>query len=583
VLKTISGDTGSIECFGKVAGWLNECEENHTLCKTERKINAPLPTRVLDVLADGVRLLETEGQIEKYVCLSHRWIEGHTTRTTASNLEQRKIAIVWNELPKTYQDAIVFTRRLGLRYLWIDSLCIIQGTDSDDWSTEAPKMGRYYRDAYITISAGSAVEVGDGCFKETSKGEMLKVRSHPSPSEPPTEWVARLRKPLFHEGSPLHYRGWVYQEHLLSARVVHFGDEVVWECAQVTKCECGHFPLNSTEYDNRGLGPIWSGMNPDIGESYPQYGRKRAHLAALHTRPELLQHRWYDMVGQYTRRKLTYDSDIFPALAGLAKQMMVVRKSSYLAGLWKDSMSVDLLWRCRCPSDYSRPREWRAPTWSWAASKSPVDYYHLVTYMDIETATLGYTILENFLEFTGVTCVPVNPPDPTMSLKSATLSLRGPLFTTNTSWLLSVNPPPEDEEALKATMMDRCDELNALFVPTLGKPVEDINFSPWSRNISDRGQHLTIDLHVPIMTEVEESQMEARELEFWPDVIEPDVLAVEEKDIFCLLAAKTQGGFLSLVLRRKGFGEDVVYERIGLLRHQQPLRDNLLKSGLTLV
>jgi hypothetical protein len=66
-------------------------------------------------------------------------------------------------------------------------------------------------------------------------------------------------------------------------------------------------------------------------------------------------------------------------------------------------------------------------------------------------------------------------------------------------------------------------------------------------------------------------------------VIEPDVLAVEEKDIFCLLAAKTKGGFLSLVLSRKGFGEDVVYERIGLLRHQQPLRDNLLKCELTLV
>lgn len=215
-----------------------ECQAQHSLCKLGTNASTPLPTHVLDVHplngVPDVRLLETNGELDKYVCLSHSWIEGHTITTTSSNIERRTESVPWNDLPGTFQDAVTFARHLGLRYIWINSLCIIQSLDSGDWSKEAPKIGQYYRNACITVSAASAITVQDGCFKETPKGETVKIRPNTSGVFP--EYVAHFRRPLPHGGSPLHHRGWVFQEHLLSTRIVHFGEEVVWECAQVTKC-----------------------------------------------------------------------------------------------------------------------------------------------------------------------------------------------------------------------------------------------------------------------------------------------------------------------------------------------------------
>src|SRR5438034_1924444 len=68
-------------------------------------------------------------------------------------------------LPKTFQDAVLLTRALGVRYLWIDSLCIIQD-DEKDWKRENPKMGEVYQYATITIAAAHARDSSEGCFYE---------------------------------------------------------------------------------------------------------------------------------------------------------------------------------------------------------------------------------------------------------------------------------------------------------------------------------------------------------------------------------------------------------------------------------
>lgn len=71
--------------------------------------------------------------------------------------------IPWFELPKTFQEAIALTRKLGVRYLWIDSLCIIQD-DHHGWEVESAKMATIYSLSYLTIAATHAADSQQGCF-----------------------------------------------------------------------------------------------------------------------------------------------------------------------------------------------------------------------------------------------------------------------------------------------------------------------------------------------------------------------------------------------------------------------------------
>jgi hypothetical protein len=64
-------------------------------------------------------------------------------------------------LPRTFQDAVLVTRRLGVKYLWIDSLCIIQD-DVEDWQTESGKMADIYSDAYLVIGANRSADCNGG-------------------------------------------------------------------------------------------------------------------------------------------------------------------------------------------------------------------------------------------------------------------------------------------------------------------------------------------------------------------------------------------------------------------------------------
>jgi hypothetical protein len=92
----------------------------------------PFPKRVLDLLSDkanltaDVRLCETQDQRSRYSCLSHCWGQSRHLTTLTSNIDHFKEGISWSQLPPTFQDAIIFARKFGFRYIWIDSLCIVQ-------------------------------------------------------------------------------------------------------------------------------------------------------------------------------------------------------------------------------------------------------------------------------------------------------------------------------------------------------------------------------------------------------------------------------------------------------------------------
>ncbi|KAK4190632.1 P-loop containing nucleoside triphosphate hydrolase protein [Podospora australis] len=117
-------------------------------------------------------LVSLMGVPADYVCLSRRWGDSKFLTTTTLNIDAHKTSIKTSDMPKTFQDAISFTRSLGLRYLWIDSLCIIQD-DLDDWKAEAEAMARVYMNSYLTLMAVDASSAESGLFRPV-KGRLKR-------------------------------------------------------------------------------------------------------------------------------------------------------------------------------------------------------------------------------------------------------------------------------------------------------------------------------------------------------------------------------------------------------------------------
>ena len=125
--RLASGNTGSQACMDLLRAQLDNCTQKHTFCKNNSAV--VLPARLLEISATesgelAVRLAETNSKVGRYVCLSHKWIEGQTITTTTSNIDERRAGIPWNELPRTFREAVTVTHTLGFEYIWIDSLAI---------------------------------------------------------------------------------------------------------------------------------------------------------------------------------------------------------------------------------------------------------------------------------------------------------------------------------------------------------------------------------------------------------------------------------------------------------------------------
>ncbi|KAG7406730.1 hypothetical protein Forpe1208_v014520 [Fusarium oxysporum f. sp. rapae] len=377
-LPDITGNTSSEAAFRVIEGWIQTCDRDH-MCRGDDE--GFLPNRVLDVGGCGVGFyIHLSDVIEhsidggNYVCLSHCWGpaggEG-LLKTTRRNIRQLSATIDWNALPRTYQDAILVTRRLGIRFLWIDSLCIIQD-DDEDWRMESSLMGDIYHHAYVTLAASKCTGPHDGLF--TTAPQEYKLLTLHSMNVLGMDGEARTRRKIAHLEShnafPLMRRGWVFQERILSRRVIHFAaHELIWECMNGETCECSF---------------VSGSFDPGYGFAsksfYESNNTTLGHLRAA----------WCKIVVEYTTLQLTFEKDIFPALSGIANRHLAARQKiepteQYIAGMWLTSFPWDLMWhtppyRTRLPGEGSmyelstRPQTYRAPSWSWAAIKTGVIY-----------------------------------------------------------------------------------------------------------------------------------------------------------------------------------------------------------------
>jgi hypothetical protein len=249
MLPTIPGDTRAPTSMDWAKLRLQECADLHASCG-QRSLPR-LPTRVLEIEPDRtdrvkVRLLQTHGEEARYACLSHRWSSPAALVTSRANLASHVTGINWDALPRTFKEAILVTQSLELRYIWIDSLCIIQD-DFYDREREVANMSSIYTNSYITIAATQSYGGEHGCFSEGGPRHRDHQISLERSDSSMTQTDLHVREKITHIGdmgaaTPLLKRGWVCQERLLSPRLLHFCEkELVWECQESSSCQCSCF------------------------------------------------------------------------------------------------------------------------------------------------------------------------------------------------------------------------------------------------------------------------------------------------------------------------------------------------------
>ncbi|KAL8855860.1 MAG: hypothetical protein Q9178_007521 [Gyalolechia marmorata] len=293
-----------------------------------------------------------------------------------TTLEIRKMSIPLNSLPRTFQDAIVITRKLGLRYIWIDSLCILQDS-REDWEKESTMMGEIYASGYLNIAARGAVNAESGCFFSRDPEPPACRLVYESPDQAIVGSMY-IRDPSYQteliRDAPLDNRGWVLQERLLSPRIVYYGrQQIYWECAEATIRQDGKGEDVPTDDLRTGL-HFKNSMNANVtATSYKII--EQMSLDKPFERRQLLAARllpWYNTVTEYSRRNLTFSSDKLPAIAGIAKYFHEKLDITYIAGLWKEDPIMGLAWIVNAAEV---PISETLPSWSWARWKSKVTYF----------------------------------------------------------------------------------------------------------------------------------------------------------------------------------------------------------------
>lgn len=163
-------------------------------------------------------------------------------RTTRETLVEMKGGVEWSMVPSVFQDAAKVALKLGIRYLWIDALCIIQN-DTKDWRLEAPKMATIYENAHITIAASFSHRPSDpflGARKWNPREISLELDGLPASLKARDKIrVGHYFSHKLDERDPLDLRGWALQERELSTRFISFTSaELQWSCKTISACEC---------------------------------------------------------------------------------------------------------------------------------------------------------------------------------------------------------------------------------------------------------------------------------------------------------------------------------------------------------
>ena len=334
----------------------------------------------------------------RYITLSHRWTkQTELSSTNLSNLENRKQAIIMSDLSKTLSDAIEATRKLGVQYLWIDSICIIQDSQ-DDWARESNNMMAIYESAWLNIAAAGSDKDNGRLFMRRNPA-LNRVCLLPSSFYPES---TRMREFITDSGffiwtyiDPQLYtksilggfldqRGWIFQERVLSARTIYFSaNELVWECNELLASESLRWGLGSDDecapllikFNSKNGAPMANSLRQERYYNYSRLGPPNPPLGDISL--PVYQY-WYKSVELFSRKNLTIVSDKLRAIQGIAEALHKSRlpgrtfRKCYRQGVWLDDLAHSLLWYS--PSQNCGSIE-TVPSFSWASCLGEIKYF----------------------------------------------------------------------------------------------------------------------------------------------------------------------------------------------------------------
>ncbi|KAK8133487.1 HET-domain-containing protein [Apiospora sp. TS-2023a] len=310
----------------------------------------------------------------QYATLSHCWGPGGVPiKLSSSNIHYYRRQVPWHLLPLTFQEAILAAIRLGINYMWIDALCIMQDSAAD-WNVEASKMMQVYTNGYLNISADASADGSGGLFRQRDPAMLQSFLIPSDCAGNNIPYYCHVRNwDRYVENAPLKMRSWVTQERFMSPRVAHFSnDQVHWECGELMTSESVDASFHLTRYTTRtpvkSLGSLYLGL--DDPEKLEQFYRL-----------------WYDLVESYSAGNLTRISDRPVAIAGLARtfsHLLKLESKDYCCGLWRPYLVLEMMWYTFRSTD--RPN-YSVPSWSWLSvngdawfkTRSTVIVYKAVT------------------------------------------------------------------------------------------------------------------------------------------------------------------------------------------------------------
>ncbi|KAI3321053.1 HET-domain-containing protein [Xylariaceae sp. AK1471] len=373
----------SEQSFARARSWLENCVQNHPQCS--RLTRTFTPARLIKILTrQGRRLIHLKESDEaevRYAALSYCWGGEQDVRTTKQTFPLHCTQISFQDLPRTIQDAVIVTENLGIQYLWIDALCIIQD-DEEDRAREIDLMGHVYENAEVTIVASRAERAQEGFLQDL----WPYGRDRP-------DWVFKMRyRDLTGQLSPvviaptsfrtpgnyLSKRAWAFQERLFSNRILEYSSTCVhWSCQSHRDCDRQGGKCSTRELE-KGV-EILRGL-PDRNAA-------------------VTMKQWHKLVDMFSQKSLTIAKDRLPAIAGIAERFGLLLEVEYLAGIWRSSLPNGLLWIVDSYATLSfqfqpRPSTFLAPSWSWASTTQPIKYSehvsHGVSKIDVIRVDIGH-------------------------------------------------------------------------------------------------------------------------------------------------------------------------------------------------
>jgi hypothetical protein len=417
--KRTKETTVSEENFDIIKTWISKCSETHKECNAPQPPEVTLPTRLIwirrhprlvtsDKLPGGTR----------YIALSHCWGLKPIFSLRKAILDDLLERIPVEKLPKTFRDAMLITMKLGIHYIWIDSLCIIQDSE-DDWQHEASRMQYVYSSCWLNLAATG--------FHDGSRGMITKKIMLGWQYDEGDYWIPQVEK------APMNQRAWVMQERLLSPRTLHFGvGHIAWEC-RLGGHDQKHPDWNQTGQELLDIASAVTGVKGQFWGTY-------------YTGTEDYFKNWTKIISWYNKLRLTKEEDRIVAIGGVANFFKPKLSTEYwgglnceyVAGLWKteapEKFLAQLDWKVH--TSYEKERNifqdkeedivpsWRrrvycGPTWSWVA---------VTGLIDIETTRVNPIAVVEGID------VDLKGPDPMGAIRSATLHIRGPLLKATIRW-----------------------------------------------------------------------------------------------------------------------------------------------------